>query len=67
MVHSNLNYIKNHGTNWPMRCDSNQDYMIIMKKTVSMRDDDEINLKVNKKRIEITDATTHMMVAERFN
>ena len=50
-----------------MRCNSNQDYMIIMKKTVSMRDDDEINLKVNKKRIEITDATTHMMVAERFN
>ena len=50
-----------------MRCDSNQNYMIIMKKTVSMRDDDEINLKVNKKRIEITDATTHMMVAERFN
>ena len=50
-----------------MRCDSNQDYMIILKKTVSMRDDDEINLKVNKKRIEITDATTHMMVAERFN
>ena len=51
MVHSNLNYIKNHGTNWPMRCNSNQDYMIIMKKTVSMRDDDEINLKVNKKGI----------------
>ena len=46
-----------------MRRNSYKDYMIIMKKTVYMRDDDEINLKVNKKRIEIIDATTHMMVA----
>ena len=46
-----------------MKCNSYKTYMIIMKKTVYMRDDDEINLKVNKKKIEIIDATTHMMVA----